>query len=168
MRGTEIANAYGHIKIYKYIIKNKIPRAIIFEDDVWPKNNFVNFYNKNFKYKYTDLLVFASNTGYIEKQETNFYQYKIHKYISHFNGTGAYSINLKTCKKIIKDTNGNVGNVADWPINFIENNIELVIILPPVVKLIKQNSSYLQKDRNKLIKDYSIKKLFLILFLIFY
>ena len=79
MSGTEIACAYGHIKIYKYIIKNKIPRAIIFEDDALPKNNFVNLYNKNFKYKYTDILVFASTSGYIEKKGTNFHQYKIHK-----------------------------------------------------------------------------------------
>jgi|LakMenEpi03Aug12_release.lakeMendotaPanAssembly.Ray.scaffolds.fasta_scaffold169288_2 GR25 family glycosyltransferase involved in LPS biosynthesis len=159
MSGTEIACAYGHIKIYKYIIKNKIPRAIIFEDDAWPKNNFVNLYNKNFKYKFTDILVFASTSGYIEKKGTNFRQYKIHKYISHFNGTGAYSINLKTCKKIINETNGIVSNVPDWPINLIKNNIKSVIILPTIVKLIKQNSSYLQKDRKKLVKDYSIKKI---------
>ena len=66
---------------------------------------------------------------------------------------------MKTCKKIINDTNGIVSTVPDWPINLIKNKIKSVIILPPVVKLIKQNSSYLQKDRKKLVKDYSIKKI---------
>jgi GR25 family glycosyltransferase involved in LPS biosynthesis len=172
MGGTEIACAYGHIKIYKYIIKKKIPRAIIFEDDAWPKSNFAKWYNKNIIYKYADILVFASTSGYIEKKGTNFDKYKIHKYISHFNGTGAYLINLKSCKKIINTTNGIVSSVPDWPINLIKNNIQSAIILPSLVKLIKQNSSYLKKDRNKLVKDYLIKKIIpnfiLNIFLIFY
>ena len=66
---------------------------------------------------------------------------------------------MKTCKKIINNTNGIVSTVPDWPINLIKSKIKSVIILPPVVKLIKQNSSYLQKDRKKLVKDYSIKKI---------
>jgi GR25 family glycosyltransferase involved in LPS biosynthesis len=159
MGGTEIGCAYGHIKIYKHIVKNKISRAIIFEDDAWPRNNFVNLYNKNFIYKYIDILVFVSTSGYVEKKGTNFHKYKIHKYISHFNGTGAYLINLKTCKKIIDATNGIVSSVSDWPINLVKNNIQSAIILPPIVKLVRQNSSYIKKDRNKLVKDYFIKKI---------
>ena len=159
MSGAEIACAYGHIKIYKYIIKKKIPRAIIFEDDAWPTNDFANWYKKKFIYNNIDLLSFISTSGYVKKKTENFKQYMVHKYVSHFNGTAAYLIDLKSCKKIIDFSKGKVVMVADWPINLINHNIKSAIILPNLVKLVKQNSSFLKKGRKKLTKDFFIKKI---------
>jgi len=159
MGGAEIACAYGHIKIYKYIIKKNIPRAIIFEDDAWPTNEFASWYKKNHTYNNIDLLSFISTSGHIKKETENFKEYKVHKYVSHFNGTPAYLINLKSCKKIIKFSQGMVAMVADWPINLINHNIRSAIILPNLVKLVKQNSSFLKKERKKITKDFFIKKI---------
>ena len=159
MGGGEIACAYGHMKIYKYIVKKNIHRAIIFEDDAWPTNEFVSWYKKKIKYNDIDILSFISTSGHVKKETQNFTKYKVHKYVSHFNGTAAYLINLKSCKKILKLSKGPIVMVADWPINLIKNNIRSAIILPYIVKLVKQNSSYLEKERNKLINAFFIKKI---------
>ena len=52
-----------------------------------------------------------------------------------------------------------VAMVADWPINLINHNIRSAIILPNLVKLVKQNSSFLKKERKKITKDFFIKKI---------
>ena len=102
MINAEIACAYGHLKIYKHIIKNKIPEAVIFEDDILPSNN-LKFILNNYSYKNIDILVFLSTSGFISKNN-KFERLNTHSIISHFNSSCAYRINLKTCKKIISVT----------------------------------------------------------------
>ena len=46
MSNSEIACAYGHIKIYDYIVKRKIKNSLIIEDDAFISKNLINVIQK--------------------------------------------------------------------------------------------------------------------------
>jgi len=100
---TEIACAYGHLKIYNQIIKKKISQAIILEDDIAISKDFKYWVLKNKSLINFDLLAFIATSGFIKKISV-FEKFYIYRFTSHFYSTGAYQINLKTCNKIIKFT----------------------------------------------------------------
>jgi len=163
MINPEIACAYGHLKIYKHIIKYKIKEAIIFEDDICPSKN-LKYVLDNYYYRNIDILVFLSTSGYINKNN-NFDKLNIHNFISHFNSSCAYRINLKTCKKIIRFTNGKIKGLSDWPFDFIKNNIKCSLLIPFQVMLVDQNLSSAATLRDESIKFKILKNIFPIYFL---
>ena len=46
MSSSEIACAYGHIKIYEYIVKKKIKNSVIIEDDAFISKNLIKIIQK--------------------------------------------------------------------------------------------------------------------------
>ena len=158
MIDAEIGCAYGHLKIYKHIIKNKIPEAVIFEDDILPSNN-LKFILKNYSYKNIDILVFLSTSGFISKIN-KFERLNAHNIVSHFNSSCAYRINLKTCEKIIKCNQGKIRGLSDWPIDFNKNNIKCSLLIPLQVMLVDQNLSSAASLRDLLIKYKKVKNIF--------
>ena len=87
-------------------------------------------------------------------------KFNIHIAETHLHNNSAFQIDIDTCKKIIKLTKGKVINVPDWPINFINNNITSSIALPYLVLMDDNNFSYIQKQREKLVKTSFLKKIF--------
>jgi len=147
---SEIAASYGHLKIYKYIIKKKINRSLILEDDAWPSKSLKKvLMKKNFPKKF-HLVGLNCYDGFVEKKPdfklTK--KFSIHKAKTHLITISAYLITLKACTKIIKKTKGKVITVPDWPINFIKNNINSSILLPYPVIIDDKNFSYLRSDRD--------------------
>ena len=168
---TEIACAYGHLKIYNEIVKKKLQNAIILEDDIIVSKNFKDWVEKNFFLKEYDLLAFIATSGFIKKISV-FEKFCIFKFISHFYSTSAYQINIKTCKKIIRVSKNKVIGFADWPINLVKHNIKAAIITPFLVMLSDQQYTYVKNDRDKFFKKRILKKILpknlLELILIFY
>jgi GR25 family glycosyltransferase involved in LPS biosynthesis len=172
---TEIACAYGHLKIYNQIIKKKISQAIILEDDIAISKDFKYWVLKNKSLVNFDLLAFIATSGFVKKISV-FEKFYIYRFTSHFYSTGAYQINLKTCNKIIKFTKNKVVGFADWPINFMKHNIKAAIIIPFLVMLRDQHYTYVKNDRDRSFKKRILKEilpknlleLILILYYIFF
>ena len=158
MIAPEIACAYGHLKIYKHIVKHKIHEAIIFEDDICPSKN-LKYVLDNYSFRNIDILVFLSTSGYINKNNT-FDRLNVHDFISHFNSSCAYRINFKTCNKIIKYTNRRIKGLSDWPLDLLKNNIKCSLLIPLQVMLVDQNLSSAAPLRDALIKFRILKNIF--------
>jgi GR25 family glycosyltransferase involved in LPS biosynthesis len=98
---SDIACSFGHIKIYKHIVKKKIKYAIIMEDDCHPSKIFLNWSLINYNlFNKLDFVQFYSNSGLIFKKPhlilgNNFF---IHKAKTHLPLATCYQINLKSCK----------------------------------------------------------------------
>jgi GR25 family glycosyltransferase involved in LPS biosynthesis len=155
---TEIACAYGHLKIYNQIIKKKLSQAIILEDDIFVSKDFKYWVLKNKSLKNFDLLAFIATSGFIKKISA-FEKFYIYKFISHFYSTGAYQINIKTCNKIIKFSKNKVVGFADWPINLMKHNIKAAIVTPFLVMLRDQQYTFVKNDRDKSFKRRILKKI---------
>ena len=70
MSPSEIGAAASHIKAYKFIVKNKIQRAVIFEDDAFPSIHFKNWIkNTTFNEPNAILSFFAYPSGYLNKKK---------------------------------------------------------------------------------------------------
>ena len=129
---SEISASYGHLKIYKYIKKKKINKALILEDDAWPSKSLKKILKvKNLANDY-DVIGLNCYDGFVYKKSNRqiLNKFNLHKAKTHLINTSAYIISLKTCKVILKKTKGKVISVPDWPINFIKNNIVSSVLLP--------------------------------------
>ncbi len=129
----EIAASLSHINIYKMIIRRGIKSAIIIEDDAYPSKILSKWIKLNVKIVDNSILSFYSYpSGYLSKvgKKTRIKNVKIHEAVTHINNSSCYQINLNTCKKIIKITNGKVCGVGDWPFNFKKDNIILSSTIP--------------------------------------
>ena len=148
----DIACAYGHLKIYKIIVKNKISTAIIMEDDCFPSKEFYNWVriNKNKIIKY-DILQFIAPDGFLLKRNPENINklFKIYKAATKLTTTTCYQINLRTCRYILKKTNNKVCSTADWPLNFLIDNINQYLVLPFIACV---KSDHLKTSTNKKIQ----------------
>ena len=168
MRNSEIACAYGHLEIYEYIIKKKIKNSIIIEDDAFVSKNLIKVVRDKINtIKKYDIVTLSSTSGFIYKKNNNFKDYELCKFKTHCNGTGGYIINLKTCKKIIKENQKKVCTVADWPLNFKKSKIKSAILLPFCLVLINQNFSHLE-SKSKEIRSKFLSSIYTILRYFYY
>lgn len=158
---SEISASYGHLKIYKYIKKKKINKALILEDDAWPSKSLKKILKvKNLANDY-DVIGLNCYDGFVYKKSNCqiLNKFNLHKAKTHLINISAYIISLKACKVILKKTKGKVISVPDWPINFIKNNIVSSVLLPYPVIINDNNFSYLQLDRKKVTPQKMIKKI---------
>ena len=157
---SEISASYGHLKIYKYIKRKKIKKALILEDDACPSKSLseiINFNNLPQKY---DLIGLNCYDGFVFKKPDIriLNKYNLHKAKTHLINISAYIISLKACNLILAKTKGKVISVPDWPINFLKHNIVSSVLLPYPVIIDDKNFSYLQLDRSKFTPANKIKK----------
>ena len=99
----EISCCISHIEIYKKIIKQRIPYALILEDDVILKKDLIGALNsiKNFP-KNWKLINFCSDTK--QKKINQFFKkYYFTCFINGHNRTGAYLINYNSAKTLLKN-----------------------------------------------------------------
>lgn len=149
---SEISASYGHLKIYKYIIKNKVENALILEDDAWPSNKLKKILKlKKLPIDY-DIIGLNCYDGFVYKKPDIkiLNKFNIHEAYTHLINISAYIISIRACDIIVKKTKGKVVNVPDWPINFMKNKIKSCILLPYPVIIDDKNCSYLRNDRAKL------------------
>ena len=155
MSPSEIGAAASHIKAYKFIVKNKIQRAVIFEDDAFPSIHFKNWIkNTTFNEPNAILSFFAYPSGYLNKNKIKkFDNNNISVYLSktHIYSNSCYLINMQTAKKILKVTKGKVISYADWGFNTIKDKIRLFVTMPFLVVISDRGISNLSSDRNKIL-----------------
>ena len=162
MSFTDISCAYGHISIYKYIIKKKIRNAIIMEDDCWPSQKLSEWINiEENKFNNLDIIQLHCESGLVYKKPFRIFKniFKVYKARVHLPTTTCYQINLKTSKYILKKTKGMVSTVADWPILFNQKKINQFLVLPYIATVHYKHSKtsintslwsgYLNKKRLK-------------------
>jgi GR25 family glycosyltransferase involved in LPS biosynthesis len=159
----EIGASYAHLNAYKIIKKKKIKSAIIIEDDVYPSEALSWWVKNNIKIKNNYILSFYSYPalGFVCKKSSNINinnKIKIHNSKTHLLNGSCYQINLKTCEKILKITNGKVCGVSDWPFNLKRCGINLGVTLPYLNTFIS-NSSSTAKAREEFAKSsFNLKK----------
>ncbi len=181
MSPSEIGAAASHIKTYKYIVKNNIDQAIIFEDDVYPSKKLSEWIKKKINVKNNNILSFyAYPSGFFKKkpEKVVLNSIGIHNGITHLYNNSCYQINKTTAKKILKITRGKVIGYADWPFNTLEHNIKLSLTLPYMAIPNDRGMSYLNSSRNailrknpnllkKIIPEIIYKKLLMVFYLFF-
>jgi len=147
---SEMSAPYVHLKAYKYIIKKKIRRAIILEDDAWPSSSLKYWVNKKNFDKKVNIIGLNCYDGFVEKKSISPNEkFTIHIAKTHLFNPASFIIDYKTCKKIIDNTKGKICGNSDWPINFIKNKIISSISLPYTVAIDLNYISLLAKDRKK-------------------
>jgi GR25 family glycosyltransferase involved in LPS biosynthesis len=165
MSPPEIGAAASHLKAYKFILKNKIDQAIIFEDDAIPSNILNEWINNNYKLKNNEILsFFAYPSGFLEKEPFKKILNKkigLHYSKTHIYSNSCYQININTCRKILSITKGKVIGLADWPFNTSAHLIRLIVTLPFLTVINDRGLSNLSASRNKILgkKNILIKKL---------
>ena len=130
---SDIACSFGHIKIYKYIIKKNIKYAIIMEDDCHPSKMFIDWssLNSNLFNKF-DFIQFYSNSGLIFKKPYVILanKFSLHKAKTHLPLATCYQINLKSCKFLLKYFKEKIFQTNDFPANYIGKKIKQFFVLP--------------------------------------
>lgn len=179
MSPSEIGAAASHIKVYKFIVKNNIDQAIIFEDDAIPSDILREWINNDYKLENNEILsFFAYPSGFLEKKPfKKILNNKINLHYSktHIYSNSCYQINNYTCKKILSITNGKVIGLADWPFNTSIHSIKLIVTLPFLTVINDRGISNLSASRNKILEKKSVliknlipKSILLIIELIYY
>jgi len=151
MTSTEISNAEGHLRIYKYIVKKNIYNAVIMEDDCYPSevlSDWLKLYNF-FKNQDYNIIQMYHSFGLVWKKSEKIIldRFSLYKTCFTLPYTTCYQINKKTCKYIIA-RNKKIFRLPDWPINFSNSKIKQYAVLPYIVMLRHDhvNTSY-QKER---------------------
>ena len=179
MSPSEIGAAASHIKAYKFIVKNNIDQAIIFEDDAIPSSILKEWINNDYKLENNEILsFFAYPSGFLEKKPFKKIlnnKISLHYSKTHIYSNSCYQINNYTCKKILSITKGKVIGLADWPFNTSIHSIKLIVTLPFLTVINDRGISNLSASRNKilgeknvLIKNLIPKSILLIIELIYY
>jgi|694.fasta_scaffold94095_2 GR25 family glycosyltransferase involved in LPS biosynthesis len=179
MSPSEIGAAASHIKAYKFIVKNNIDQAIIFEDDAIPSGILREWINNDHKLENNEILsFFAYPSGFLEKKPFKKIlnnKISLHYSKTHIYSNSCYQINNYTCKKILSITKGKVIGLADWPFNTSIHSIKLIVTLPFLTVINDRGISNLSASRNKILgeKNILIKKLipksiFIIIELLYY
>jgi GR25 family glycosyltransferase involved in LPS biosynthesis len=179
MSPSEIGAAASHIKAYKFIVKNNIDQAIIFEDDAIPSGILREWINNDYKLENNEILsFFAYPSGFLEKKPFKKIlnnKISLHYSKTHIYSSPCYQINNYTCKKILSITKGKVIGLPDWPFNTSIHSIKLIVTLPFLTVINDRGISNLSASRNKilwkknvLIKNLIPKSILLIIELIYY
>ena len=155
MSPSEIGAAASHLKVYKYIVKKKIQRAVIFEDDAFPSLKFNTWIkNTTFNQPNSILSFFAYPSGHLNKNNIKKYSQnniKVHIAKTHIYSNSCYMLNNQTAKKILKITKGKVIGYADWGFNTLTDEIKLYLTLPFIVLINDRGFSDLAHERNKIL-----------------
>jgi len=138
MTYTEISNAEGHLRIYKYIIKKKISNAVIMEDDCWPSKILSEWLKLSFFFSAQnyDIIQIYHSFGLIYKKPVKKISesFLIYKACYGLPFTTCYQISLKACNYIIRN-NKKITQFVDWPIYFHKRKIKQFAVLPYVASL---------------------------------
>lgn len=136
---SEIGCALSHVKCYEKVVKEKIPFAIILEDDVYitDKNAFLAFYNHVEKFTLFELILLSFHTKTMPAYRKNIQQknilrnadniiipdtsqqYIIGRPTSFHLGAGAYFISLTGCKKMLQ-----AAHPIRMPADYLTGNAE--------------------------------------------
>jgi len=163
MSRTEISNAEGHLRIYKYIIKRNILSAIIMEDDCYPSKELCNWMKLDFflRNKNYEIIQIYHSDGFAHKKpsEVISLQYFLHKTCSTLPYTTCYQITKKACEYITIRSK-KISRLADWPVNFYNTKISQFVVLPKLVSLHFNhiNTSHNKKAWTNFTKMEKIKK----------
>lgn len=129
----DLACAYGHIKIYNYIARNRVQNSIIMEDDCFPSETFKEWVliKKSFLNN-LDFVQFYSNSGLIFKKPDILLnkKFSIHKASTHLPLMNCYQINLKSCKFLLKYFNKKIFQTSDFPAEYFNKKIKQFFVTP--------------------------------------
>ena len=147
---SDIACSFGHIKIYKHIVKKNIEYAIIMEDDCQPSKSFVDWVLINYDlFNKLDFIQFYSNSGLIFKKPhivlgNNF---SLHRAKTHLPLATCYQINLKSCKFLLKYFKEKIFQTNDFPAYYINKKIKQFFVLP-IIANPSLNHFYSSSNKN--------------------
>ena len=138
MTYTEISNAEGHLRIYKYIVKKNIFNAVIMEDDCYSSEvlpDWLKLYNF-FKRRNYDIIQIYHSSGLVYKKPLEVILNKFYLYKTCFTlpYTTCYQITKKACKYIL-NRNKKISRLVDWPVNFYDGKLKQFIVLPRLTSL---------------------------------
>lgn len=142
----DISNAECHLRIYKYILRNKISNAIVMEDDSYPSKIFSDWLKLSnfFRNKKYDIIHLYHNCGLVYKNSHKLIsgKFSLYKTCHTLQYTTCYQISQKACKYILSK-NKVISRLTDWPVDFNKTNLKQFAVLPYLTSVIynHQNTS---------------------------
>lgn len=135
----DISNAECHLRIYKYILRNKIFNAIVMEDDSYPSKIFSDWLKLSnfFRNKKYDIIHLYHNFGLAYKNSHKLISGKFSLYKTCYTlpYTTCYQISQKACKYILAK-NKVISRKSDWPVDFYKTNLKQFAVLPYLTSVI--------------------------------
>jgi GR25 family glycosyltransferase involved in LPS biosynthesis len=160
LSGAEIANLHTHLDVYKHIIANGIPYALIMEDDV--------IFNELTGKKLKRILDGLSTTGFdicylynVFGTNLDFSHYSLHK-INISSCTVMYLVSLEGARKLLEQIThcGSVCLPIDWVHNVAinnENNVPFNVYISDSIVSQGSETVYASKaDRPSINNQYSV------------
>lgn len=113
----EYGCALSHRALYEKIVKEKLPGAIILEDDAIPHPKFASFLRAGDAEK-ADMIIFDYLRVSVSRwhEESASQGVKLHKVLARSTRTTGYSISQTGAQKMLAATTP-ISHVADWPID---------------------------------------------------
>ena len=132
----EIGCAWSHLNIYRWMVDNQIPEALVLEDDVILNQDLKEILNRRNLFPADWELVFLSYNNAVASvwDRIPIYDgYKLVKFVEHPNWTSGYLITLEGAKKLLS-LGYPIRMPADWLTgNRLNRNIRIYGIKPVVI-----------------------------------
>ena len=134
---AEYACALSHINVYRKIVRDKIPYALVFEDDAFPLPPLLDFLEGG-HWKHADLIQLSTGKTFVSWHGAKKLFGKHASYVRvpciKNPGAVAYTISLRAARHIVRNALP-VDKEADWPACVDELIIERQFrcVYPPIV-----------------------------------
>ena len=154
MTFNEIGAEYTTIKVYNYIVKNKIQNAIIMHDDVYPSNLLKKWIESKIYLSGLRIIgFFCAPNGFLRKipeykytidRTVSLHEAKTHIYISQ-----CMQINYDFCKYYLSIVKNKICGQNDFAFNFKKKGIRIFQTIPYLAYPDDKGVSYLRDERHK-------------------
>jgi len=154
MTFNEIGAEFTTIRVYNYIVKNKIQNAIVMHDDVYPSKLFKKWIDSKIYLSGLKIIgFFCSQTGFLRKtpdykllkgRRICLHQAKTHIFISQ-----CMQINFDFCKYYLSIVKNKVCGQNDFAFNFKKAGIKIFQTIPYLVYPDDKGVSFLRDERHK-------------------
>jgi glycosyl transferase family 25 len=150
MTRGEIGNSLSHLSIYRRMIEEGIPRAIVLEDDALLEDGFFHFPFKDVDWHF-DVITFYTDISLIRvKLERALAGITFHRPVRRASCTVSYLISLQGAERLLKG-NTPIKGVSDWPVRVTQMAF---FVAQPFLVHHRHEISTLQKDRAELLTRY--------------
>jgi hypothetical protein len=152
MTFNEIGAEYTTLRVYNYIVKNKILNAIIMHDDIYPSILLKKWIDNKIYLKGLNIIgFFCSPNGFFRKiSEYSFLKKKVflHKAKTHVYISNCMQINYDFCRYYLEKTKNKVCGQNDFSFNFKKAGINVFQTFPLLAYPDDRGHSYIRDERN--------------------
>jgi len=127
----EYGCALSHAEVYRRMVAEELPHALVLEDDALPRPELARFVSER-HYERSPLIQLYHGAAYIRRRgrEPLFEGFELSRLATNCSGTVAYSLSLQAARVLAAGTSP-VCHKADWPVDL--RALEAALVRPVLV-----------------------------------